>query len=330
MKYLIVIVIIILNLLGIFTFIKHNFFTIRDKYLTVTFSNDTLIPEKISYSGIAGMRHMQILLQEIIYLGVKLNRKVILPPPWIALWKKHNNDILIDKNKKWSDYFEWTDFHQYIETKPIITFNDNYNINTNLSYKYFDPSITKPENIDDNIDLIIYSFWNNPKTGLKPYSLHKFYPKLGWNYPLIKVSSVIRQIVDKILNRLGLNMFNPYVFLHIRRGDFLHNKQLAPPVGTIAYTSPKYISEFISNKNIKDTIVISSNEKDTTYYEDLKKLLSNKLIFEDELFKNLDDTYDNYQKYEILNEIANRSKINIYTTHPKLSINHLNKMSLKK
>jgi hypothetical protein len=130
-----------------------------NKYLTVTFSDKTLIPNN-HLKGIAGMRHIQILLQEIICLGVKLNRKVILPPPWITLSESHNNDIPISKNKKWSDYFEWTQFHPYIETKPIITFNNNYSINTNLSYKYFDPSITKPKDIDSDVDLIIYSFWN--------------------------------------------------------------------------------------------------------------------------------------------------------------------------
>ena len=226
------------------------------------------------------------------------------------------------------DYFEWTDYSEYIETQPIITFNDNYSINTNLSYKYFDPSVTKPENIDDNIDLIIYSFWNNPKTGMKKFDKFNYDDNTTnfWDYHLIKVSKVIKQKAHEILNKLNLNS---YVFLHIRRGDFLHNKQLAPPVGTIAYTSPKYISEFINKKNINYTIIISSNEKDSTYYEELKRLKINKLIFEDELFKDLDNTYDNYQKYEILNEIANRSRINIYTTQPKLGMKHENVLYLK-
>ena len=100
MKYLLIIII-ILNILGFKKFLIDkniiNGYVRENKYLTVTFSNDTLIPEKKMQNGIAGMRHMQILLQQIIYLGVKLNKSYITTS--MGSMRIHNNGIPIDT--KW-------------------------------------------------------------------------------------------------------------------------------------------------------------------------------------------------------------------------------------
>ena len=128
-----------------------------------------------------------------------------------------------------------------------------------------------------------------------------------------KISEKFKEFADKII--LGLNI-TKFCCIHIRRTDFLDNKILAPPNGTRPYTSPEVVAKFVKNKiNSSLPIFIFTDEKDEIYKEKLKKFINNRLIFEKDFYKFLDNsiTNNNYSIYILLCEIANRSTINVGT-----------------
>ena len=110
---------------------------------------------------------------------------------------------------------------------------------------------------------------------------------------------------------------NDYVFIHIRRTDFLYNKILAPPYGSQVYTTPEFISTFVKKYIKNKTIFISTDERDSKYKEKINELLNDyTIIFEDKIMSHLPEEIinDNYQIYLILDEISRNARVNIGTT----------------
>tara|TARA_B100000123_G_scaffold264642_1_gene234871 strand:+ start:2912 stop:3160 length:249 start_codon:yes stop_codon:yes gene_type:complete len=56
------------------------------------------------------------------------------------------------------------------------------------------------------------------------------------------------EIISECKNIINKNNLENYIFLHIRRGDYLYNKKLAPPYGSCKYTSSIYIKNFLDKK----------------------------------------------------------------------------------
>jgi len=289
------------------------------KWVTLTFSNNTLIPNK-NYcpGGNGGLRHNEEgYILQLQKTALYLNRKAILPPPWISLERTHNNGKNVSKNRKWSDYYDLNPL-THVDSNPPITFDLNAKVisnKSNKSIKYYRSNIDL-DIIDKNIDVIVLVSYNCPDKNVCTFS---GIPITG-NFPSIKLdtSPIIKKEVDKLL----INSTKEYVFLHIRRRDFLDNKVLAPPNGTRPYTDPIFIGNFIKKiKNSSNFIIIATDEKSNEYKEQLKKELSDKIIIFEEIFIQKlpeDIKNDNFMIYQIMHEIANRSKINIITHGLKL------------
>ena len=71
------------------------------KYLTLTFSNNQVIPkenEEVLETG--GLRHNQLsYLARLPYLALYVNRVAVYPPPWLSLEKKHNNNMKLPSSR---------------------------------------------------------------------------------------------------------------------------------------------------------------------------------------------------------------------------------------
>ena len=302
-------------------------------WITLVFSENNQIPSDDEFqNGVAGLRHVEYgFLKPLLILGQLLNRKVVLPPPCLALWGEHNNKQQVSIKRNWDDYFDLSSFNMIDKNPPFIFDNkgrpSGYN---NKTIKYYDTNVNF-NNIRNNIDIIVLSSYTDIKRNLYNYSYIKLPNNNIFNtYPFknrFNTSPLIKSIVDKILlkyKNIG------YTFIHIRRGDFLYNKALAPPNGTITYTSPEYISKFIEkiNSSIGPIIIISTNEKDNEYKNNIKCLLPHKtILFEEDLINDTIThepithepiTHDNYMIYQIMDEIARNSKVNIITTELKL------------
>ena len=298
-----------------------------EKWLTLTFSKNKLIPDDNEEQiGQAGMRHCEFLfILPLLAFGNYLKRKVVLPPPWLCLEERHNDGKEIPKNIKWSDYYDLTQF-KHIDLNPPLTFATNGRIISNRYRRYYNSQISL-DNIDKNIDIAIISNFNIPKENIHSWdpifttsaklNLYKNYLK-SIKSEYIRCSEKIKSIIDNILQK----HITDYTFIHIRRGDLLHRGDMVPPIGTISYTEPDFIASFIKNHNdIGNTIIIATNEQDITYKNKLTKLLSDKIvIYEEDIIKLLaiDIKSNNYFIYQIMHELACRSKINIVTVKLRL------------
>lgn len=292
-------------------------------WITIAFSYNTKIPRDDEViNGIAGLRHIEIgFLKPLLIIGDLLKRKVVLPLPCFALETSHNNFERV--KHKWDDYFDLSMFNVIDKNPPFVFDNKGrpteYN---NKTIEYYNTDVNINE-LNNNIDIIVLSSYTDI-TRNKYSSSHIPIP-INYRELLLSkrfnVSSYIKTLTDEILLK---NKIIDYTFIHIRRGDFLYNKVLAPPFGTHTYTSPEYISKFIKkiNFNIGNIIIIATNEKSIEYKNNIKKLIPYKtIIYEENL---IDDILvntiinDNYMKYQIMDEIAKRSKVNIITTELKL------------
>ena len=224
--------------------------------------------------------------------------------------QKNHNDGNQIQCKSWNEYFNLNKF-DVIDNNPPVYFDDQNTFHNpnNLSIKFLPSNTPIHTYIQDTSDIIILVNFTSSNNGLFVYSFLPY----GRNQPLgIPVSDKIHNYANIILNKLALIQFG---FIHIRRGDFLDNKKLAPPYGTRPYTSPPFVSNFIKNKfSTNYSIIISNNEVE--FQNQIKMLLPNfKIYIEDDLWRYLPNniTFDNYDKYIILNEIANRCNVNIGT-----------------
>ena len=293
---------------------KDNFSNINNnKYIVLIFSDNKGKPSKnFKPKGFGGLRHNEIgYLQRLPLVAKYLNRKAVLTPPWISLQQKHNNNKAINKDNNWSSYFN-IDNIDNLEKNPPFSFSNNGDIITKLSVNYY-PSNTPLNKMNNEVDIIVLVNYYDKVSGLKTYSYISF-NEIN-NYPQIKYSTsdLLKNYANNIISKLNLNKFT---FIHIRRGDFLNNKVLAPPKGTLPYTSPSFVANFIKSKIKNKNIVIATNETDPKYKKKLLELLNNyNLIFEDKYFEYLPDNIknDNYSIYLISNEIANKAEINIGT-----------------
>jgi len=302
------------------------------KYLILTFSESEKKPEKGFLGGIAGMRHIQAqFLNSINKLGILFSRTVVLPPPWLILDKKHNNNKVLNKNIKWNHYFNFND-QKNIDLNPPFTYRNNGSIeNKNLSIKYYPYDYildyANLKKIDHNVDILVIvkykkkndDIWNGLKFKFNDNILciiNNFFKK---NIKF-KISDKLINYGDNIIKKLKLKN---YIFIHIRRGDFLNNKILAPPNGTKEYTTPEYIFKFLKHHKLKnDNIIIATNEKDKNYKNKLIKIMKNKNVYFENDFltylpKNIYNN-DNFSIYLLCNYIAKKSSINIITMYLRL------------
>ena len=318
-KIILLFIIFCIILTTLFCICNKTYFT-YNKYLTLTFSQNSLIPiEGIELPNETGglIHNQENYFNQLPILAKALNRVAVLPPPWLCLEKFHNNNKRVNKEDTWDDYFD-TKYINNITTTYPFTFNDSGKIISNLTIKYYD--ITTPlKKFDKNIDIIVLTNFNNKLTGNTTYSFitipKNINIKVNINYVL---SDYLKNFSKYIINKFNLTN---YAFIHIRRGDTLYNKIYAPPDGTVKYTEPNYIkrfvTKFINNKNI----VISTNEKDDKYKQQLIKLLNNKYIFwEDDFIQEMPYNIkeNNYKIFLIMDYLAYKSNKNIITTKLRL------------
>ena len=286
----------------------------KDKYLIFIFSDKEGKPsENFKPYGIFGLRHFEAgFLSRLPLLGNYLNRKIVFPPPWITLG---HNRRKTEKNNTWNDYFNLEKIKNF-EKNPPFSYKDNCDIKTDLSIKYY-RSDTNIKKIDNNSDIIALFNFNDPNSKLV---LHSFLPLIKIKrVPSIKykTNKELRNYSKIILDKLKLDNF---IFMHLRRGDMLDNKELFKN-GTRFITNPKYIYHFlkyIEKKLNTKKILIATNEKKQNYKKELSDTLSDYDIkFENDYFDYLPENIinDNTFIYLISHEIAKKSKINITTTH---------------
>ena len=304
---------------------KHN------KWLVNIFSDKTRIPpENQEFRGIAGLTHIiEGYLSTLPVIAKVLNRNVVFTPPYISLCNSHNNNKFVDSDNTWDDYIDMNIIDNY-DRNPPFTFKDNGDIQTELSYIYYDGNIDI-NSIDNNIQIIILSTYNNPSINLEhwhyiniPQNLDIKYSKYNNLKHEFSISLKLKHNVNNIISTFKLNK---YIFVHIRRGDVLYESNYAPSFGTYVYTSPKYIIKTLNRYPTNFDIIISTNEGCSIYKNKLATLL-NKLVrnshrnfyFEDDLFNNLPSNviHDNYKKFQILHELAKLSTINIGTQRLRL------------
>jgi hypothetical protein len=283
------------------------------KYITLTFSRKgNLIPNEIQ-GGVAGLRHVEHgFLIPLINIGYLTKRKVIFPPPWLCLLAKHNNNKKIDKISEWNEYY---DIGNNYKDDNILAFNNNGSITTYKSVKYLSVENIRNNTINLNNfpeDIIVLT---NIQTQKFPV-----YHELPFDNRLkivFKSSYLVKNCVRNILFENNL-LTNNYTFIHLRRGDMLDNDILIPPKGSRTITNPYCIAYFLKNKISNINIIISTNEKDVEYKKTIRNLVNDKhIFFEEELFRNLPD-FNNYIFYQICNELANQSNVNVVTHKLKL------------
>lgn len=286
------------------------------KYVTLIFSDRKGIPsEKFQPTGYGGLRHNQFgYINKLPLLAKYLNRLAVLPPPWISLEHRHNFNRPVDKNNTWNKYFNLEKIDN-LEMNNPFKYNNNGSIITNLSTSYY-PSNTPLEEFDNTKDIIVLVNYHDTESTLKTYSYlrfnfkNKFIPNIKDKY---STSKLLKNYANLIISKMNLGKFT---FIHVRRGDFLHNYILAPPKGTFPYTSPEFISNFIKSKTKNKNIIFATNEKDTLYKTKIINQLDNyNIIFEEAYFKYLPDNIinDNFCIYLISHEIARNADINIGT-----------------
>ena len=100
------------------------------KWITLTFSDKTLIPEKKVIGG-GGLRHNENYIISLCKVGKYLNRKIVLPPPQFSLENSHNNGKSIPENRIWSDYFNLSPLNN-IDFNPPFKFTSNGSIFDNI------------------------------------------------------------------------------------------------------------------------------------------------------------------------------------------------------
>jgi len=279
------------------------------KYITLIFSDTNGKPSKhFRPTGYGGLSHnFSGYLKPLVNIAKKLNRIAVLPPPWISLNNRHNNEKCVPKDLYWDEYFDLNKINNVV-SKLMFDYESNGDIITSKSITYYS-SNTNLNQMKTNSDIIALVNHNDSKGKLRIYTM------LGSPGPITyNISIKYKELVKNII--LKLNVTN-YASIHIRRTDFLDNKKLAPPNGTRPYTDSHFVTNFIKNKiNNKLPIFIFTDEKDETYKMKLIKLLKDyRLIFEKDFYKFLDDsiTNNNYSIYVLLCEIANRSLINVGT-----------------
>jgi len=319
------------------------------KYLTLTFSNDQVIPkenEEVLFTG--GLRHNQLAyLSKLPYLASFLNRTAVYPPPWLSLEKKHNKGTKLPTSRLWSHYFN-TSLIQNVEFNPPFHFLPNGLVellpnglvaplpnglveSPTLSIKYYD-AFSQPNSLDSETDIIVLSNFNNKERGT--YSYSQLYDLSPHTKPLSITFQNSNQIIQLVDNLLTEEKIQPFYFLHIRRTDYLDNNLMAPPLGTRPYTSIAHIAKClreINDNNIKrvrevndnniipeipKTLIISTDEKSTEYKKNLVKVLKEfRIIYEEEFITRFPEEFlnDNYYTYQVMNEMAKRCQINIGT-----------------
>lgn len=288
------------------------------QYVTLIFSDRQGRPtKKFRPTGFGGFIHnADAYLKQLQKLSILLNRKCVFPPPWVSLSRMHNHRKYTKNN--WDTYINTSEI-QNLEMHPPFLFENNGDISSRLSKKYY-PNGISIDNIDNTSDIIVFVNFNSSFTKIYGYlninkRLNHWERKKiaylnGYRHP---TSNILKKYANKIISELNLKNFT---FVHIRRGDFLDNRILAPPEGTRPYTSPEFISKFIKSKTENNKIFIATNENDLNYKNKLVDLLENyEIIFEHMMFKYLPDgiSNDNYCIYLISHEIAKKSNINIGT-----------------
>lgn len=304
----------------------------KEKYLVLIFSDNIGNPSKdFTKRGVAGLLHcVNVFLKPLIRIGTILNRKVVFPLPWICLSISHNKKNELDKTLNWDSFYNLEDIKNLIDLNPPFSFGDNGSIVTNYSINFY-PSNINLSLINNEIDILALVNLTNIDYNLKIFSGVTATKK--WNLLSktekdsiniiklykFKISNDLKVKAQEIINKIKLKNF---VFIHIRRGDFLDNKILAPPDGTRPYTSVEVVSEYIKQNYDKDRqIIIATNERKYNEYTDkLKELVDNNLIFEYDFYKVIDQKYieNNYFFYLILSEIANNAEINVITVKLKI------------
>ena len=303
----------------------------KKKYLILTFSESEKKPQKGISVGIAGVRHVQSqFLNQLNKIGKLFNRTIVLPPPWLILLKRHNNNNNLNKDIKWNHYFNLND-EKNIDFNPPFKYLNNGSIeNKNLSVKYYPYDyildMNNMKKIDHNVDILVIVKYYKKKYEhiyefLKLKDLFLSFVNFIFEKNIkFKLSYKFKNYGDNIIKKLKLKN---YIFIHVRRGDFLNNKILAYPNGTKEYTTPEHIFKFLKyHKLNNDNIVIATNEKDKNYKNKLIKLMKNKNIyFESDFLKHLPvNIYknDNFSIYLLCNYIAKKSSINIITMYLRL------------
>lgn len=290
---------------------------IRDnKYLVLIFSDNKGKPS-LTYKprGYGGLRHNEFgYLQNLSLVAKYLNRKVVFPPPYMSLEKRHNLNKPIDKDIDWDVYFNLAKV-THLERNPPFSISANGDIISHSSIEYY-PSNTNINKIDNSVDIVALVNYNSNDGKLKTHSEIIVQHEKGrsfYNYVKYPISNHLKKYANLILKKMNLN---DYAFIHIRRTDFLYNKILAPPYGSHVYTTPEFISRFFKKYIKNKTIFISTDERDSKYKEKISELLNDcTIIFEDQMMSYLPEEIinDNYQVYLILDEISRHAKINIGT-----------------
>ena len=289
----------------------------KNKYLVLIFSDNKGKPS-LTYKprGYGGLRHNEFgYLQNLSLVAKYLNRKVVFSPPHISLEKRHNLNKPIDKHIDWDVYFNLANV-THLERNPPFSFSSNGDIISHSSIEYY-PSNTNINKIDNSVDIVALVNYNSNDGKLKTHSEIIVQHEKGrsfYNYVKYPISNHLKKYANLILKKMNLN---DYVFIHIRRTDFLYNKILAPPYGSQVYTTPEFISTFVKKYIKNKTIFISTDERDSKYKEKINELLNDyTIIFEDKIMSHLPEEIinDNYQIYLILDEISRNARVNIGTT----------------
>ena len=281
------------------------------KYLTYTFSYDCLGSKNFTsrnIAGVAGLRHVEMCLTNFLQTPHK-GRSLILPSPAIMILQSHARYPL-PPAVQWSDLYDISKWG--IKEEAIVKFMPDGAVESplGLNISYFRPSDVKTAlKSTSDVAVVNYCNYQSQKKAYRHYMCHT----AGRNAALFRPSKKLLDKAEKIIDqKLG----GRYALVHIRRGDFLHNKKLAPPNGTYPYTEKMFVANFIEKELSEKVVLLASNEECPEYYTFImENTPSKRIVLEKDIFDFSDHPI---VRYVVLRELAERSSTNVATRHLRM------------
>ena len=299
-------------------FRRNNFY--NKKYVALSF-------DQAPAGG--GLRHVENKYIRPIFLISQMTGRIpIFPPPHMCLEAKHNNNKTVDTNDSWTDYYDTICGSTFLPFFPLpdgFKYLENGQLKIDASkHSSVHHSAKKPfhngffEKIDDHTDndydVIVFDshsprVWKGMDAAVRHLELRGEFATVPSPLPS---ASNYRELALKFSERFfGLN---PFVFFHIRRGDYVGSFDIG------RCTSAKNVASTIKMFRIKH-VFVATNEKSPGYIPSIRhNSLNYKIYGEENVYPLLPENIrtNNYKVFLFLDSLARLSKMNIATRAHRL------------
>ena len=281
------------------------------------------------YPAGGGLRHVEDkYLRPLLLLSRMTGRIPIFPPPHVCLEGIHNGNRSISRDDDWTAYYDTQAGSQPL---PFVGLPDGFSylgdgklsVDSSM-YSSVHHSAKTPfhmglfEKIDPQTDMahdvvVFDSFSPHPWKGMDAAVRHlELRGDLGLVPSPLPAAPVYRELAALVSGTLFGG--RPFLFVHVRRGDYLQKFRVA------ACTSPASVSRRIRLTGLTD-VFIATNEKSPTYIPSIQALLpGHSILSEKHALPQLPDPLrtNNYKLFLFLDCLASLSKINVATREKRL------------